>query len=119
MSHQESSLEVIEAVVAGGGKDVDHPAGRCLWQDGGNESEAVPLGCGATPEELGLSDQNQAVGLAVQKSCNLKKRRACPGGAATASWAVASSSSTLMLTVQSCVKRSSWGHQMLTQAWLV
>ena len=48
MSYQESGLEVIVAVVAGGGKDVGHPAGGSLWQEGGDEGEAVPLGRGAT-----------------------------------------------------------------------
>ena len=90
MSHQESGLEVVVAVVAAAGEDVGHPAGRSLRQDGGDESEAVPLGRGATQEELGLSDTKPGSGLAVQKSGSLKKRGACP--AATACWAAASSS---------------------------
>ena len=36
--------EVVVAVVARSGEDVGHPAGGRLWQDSGDESEAVPLG---------------------------------------------------------------------------
>ena len=54
MSYQESCPEVVVTAVAGCGEDVGHPAGRRLWQDGGDEGEAFPLCRLAAKEELGL-----------------------------------------------------------------
>ena len=43
MSYQKSCPEVGVAVVAVCSEDVGHPAGGCLWKDGGVEGEALPL----------------------------------------------------------------------------
>ena len=80
MSYQESGLEVVVAVVAGCGEDVGHPAGGSLWQDGGDESEAVPLGCGASQEELGLSDPKPGGGAGCPEVGQLEEARSLPGG---------------------------------------
>ena len=81
MSHQESGLEVVVAVVAEGGKDVGHPAGGCLLQDGGDKSEAVLLGRGATQEELDLSDPKPGDGAGCPEVGQLEEARSLPGGA--------------------------------------
>ena len=118
MSHQESGLEDVITVVAGGVEDVGHPVGGCLWQDGGDESEVVLLGRGATQEELGLCDPKPGGGAGCPEVGQLEEAaRRLPGGAAAASWAAALSSCTLMLAEWSCseksAKRNSWDHHML------
>ena len=103
MSHQESGLKVVVTVVAGGGEDVGHPAGGCLWQDSGHESEeamrAKPSRWDVVPRRRNWASAtlNQAVGLAVQKSGSLKKRGGdCPAGWLPAAALFSSTSMSLM-----------------------
>ena len=124
MSHQESGLEVVVAVVAGGSKDVGHPTGGCLWQDSGHESEAVPLGCGATQEELGLSEPKPGGGASCPEFGQLEEARSLPwvrGDSQLGSSVVLVHAhvNCAKLCEEKSAKRSSWGHQMLTQSWLV
>ena len=83
MSHQESGLEVVVAVVAGGGEDVGHASGRtAATRAKRSRWDVVPRRrnwASATP--------NQVVGLAVQKSGSLKKQGgACQRASCQPGW---------------------------------
>ena len=123
MSHQESDLEVVIAVVTGGGEDVGHPAGGCLWQDSGDESEAVLLGRSATQEELGLSYPKPGGVAGCPEVGQLEEARSLPWGCGDSQLG---SGVVLVHTHVNCAeceeksaKKISRGHPMLTQAWLV
>ena len=81
VSYQESSPEVVVAVVAMYVENVGHPAGGRLWQDGSDKGEAFLLCCRATEEELGLSNPKPGGGAGCPEVRQLEEVRRMPWGA--------------------------------------